>query len=62
MGKIYHCCGITGYCKTVTTCDCCGTEICAKQARLKLVNKKNDVVVYHNLCLPKKERRPTKEE
>ena len=62
----YRCSGgsPTGACFTneknrmnVTSCDSCGKPVCRACARLKLVNKKNDLSVHHNWCLPKKEQR-----
>ena len=43
--------------KSVTTCDSCGEPMCRACARLKLTNKKNDLSIHHNWCLPKKEQR-----
>lgn len=46
--------------KVVGTCDTCGNPICRACARLKLTNKKNDLSIHHNWCLPKKEQRHIK--
>lgn len=41
----------------VTSCDTCGKPVCRACARIKLTNKKNDLSIHHNWCLPKKEQR-----
>ena len=46
--------------KVVGTCDTCGNPICRACARVKLTNKKNDLSIHHNWCLPKKEQRHIK--